>query len=127
MKTCPKCNGSGYLKGFTHVENGICFCCLGSGKVEGEENKEKNIANDERLAYWNEEKEKQNKLIEEIKETYKGIIKLVKTEEETEYNTAEYKVYYADFKTKKWTYSCCLKKHKLEGVKRAVEKSNKTR
>ena len=27
---CPRCKGTGYLPHFHHVENGICFLCLGS-------------------------------------------------------------------------------------------------
>lgn len=29
---CPKCGGSGYIRGYEHVENGVCFKCGGSGK-----------------------------------------------------------------------------------------------
>jgi hypothetical protein len=28
---CYKCNGTGYLQGFEHVANGVCFDCKGSG------------------------------------------------------------------------------------------------
>lgn len=27
---CPRCNGTGYLPHFKHVENGICFLCFGN-------------------------------------------------------------------------------------------------
>jgi hypothetical protein len=27
---CPRCNGSGYLPQFKHVENGVCFLCFGN-------------------------------------------------------------------------------------------------
>jgi hypothetical protein len=30
--TCTRCNGTGNLKGFSHVRGGICFRCEGSGK-----------------------------------------------------------------------------------------------
>ncbi|RTR38616.1 hypothetical protein EKG38_14020 [Shewanella canadensis] len=30
--TCPRCDGSGYLSVFSHVENGLCFLCRGSGR-----------------------------------------------------------------------------------------------
>lgn len=29
---CYKCNGTGYLPGFAHVAQGVCFDCKGSGK-----------------------------------------------------------------------------------------------
>lgn len=31
-KVCTKCEGTGKLKHFSHVDNGICFKCGGSGK-----------------------------------------------------------------------------------------------
>lgn len=31
--TCSKCNGSGYLQGFTHIKQGICFQCKGKGSL----------------------------------------------------------------------------------------------
>lgn len=31
--TCPKCNGRGTLTFCTHIENGRCFTCSGTGKV----------------------------------------------------------------------------------------------
>jgi DnaJ-class molecular chaperone len=31
-EVCPRCNGSGYLPQYGHVENGICFRCRGNGK-----------------------------------------------------------------------------------------------
>ena len=34
MKPCPKCEGSGRLKCFKHVESGRCFQCEGKGCVE---------------------------------------------------------------------------------------------
>lgn len=30
---CPRCNGTGYLSQFRHVEQGRCFRCQGSGRV----------------------------------------------------------------------------------------------
>lgn len=32
-RTCVRCNGTGYLPQFKHVENGICFKCRGSGAL----------------------------------------------------------------------------------------------
>lgn len=32
-KTCPKCNGSGYLSVFAHVVEGRCFKCDGTGDL----------------------------------------------------------------------------------------------
>jgi hypothetical protein len=32
--TCPKCDGSGKLRHFMHIDNGRCFECAGVGKVE---------------------------------------------------------------------------------------------
>lgn len=29
---CYKCNGTGYLQGFAHVAQGVCFDCKGTGK-----------------------------------------------------------------------------------------------
>lgn len=31
-RTCPKCGGSGKLQQYAHIENGLCFKCLGVGK-----------------------------------------------------------------------------------------------
>lgn len=28
-QVCPKCNGAGYLPEYSHVENGVCFQCMG--------------------------------------------------------------------------------------------------
>jgi hypothetical protein len=28
---CPKCHGKGYIEAFSHINNGICFDCLGLG------------------------------------------------------------------------------------------------
>jgi hypothetical protein len=28
---CPKCHGEGHIKAFSHINNGICFDCLGLG------------------------------------------------------------------------------------------------
>lgn len=28
---CTKCNGTGYIAGFAHVNNGVCFDCGGAG------------------------------------------------------------------------------------------------
>jgi hypothetical protein len=38
---CGKCNGQRKLRGFAHVENGICFACNGSGKVTVKKNDRK--------------------------------------------------------------------------------------
>ena len=29
--TCDRCNGSGYIARYNHIENGICFKCRGVG------------------------------------------------------------------------------------------------
>ena len=31
--TCPKCDGKGKLRAFSHIANGDCFLCGGSGTV----------------------------------------------------------------------------------------------
>ena len=31
---CPKCNGTGYLPQYSHVGEGICFACMGTGKKD---------------------------------------------------------------------------------------------
>jgi hypothetical protein len=31
--TCPKCCGKKTINGFSHVENGVCFQCSGSGVI----------------------------------------------------------------------------------------------
>jgi hypothetical protein len=28
--TCDRCNGSGYIPRYNHIENGICFKCRGN-------------------------------------------------------------------------------------------------
>lgn len=33
-ETCNRCNGSGYLRQFNHVEGGVCFKCRGAGTVK---------------------------------------------------------------------------------------------
>lgn len=30
---CPRCDGTGYIKAYGHVADGICFKCEGTGKV----------------------------------------------------------------------------------------------
>jgi DnaJ-class molecular chaperone len=30
--SCPKCQGSGVITNFSHVNNGVCFSCNGTGK-----------------------------------------------------------------------------------------------
>lgn len=30
---CPKCNGTGVIGHFIHIESGVCFLCGGSGNV----------------------------------------------------------------------------------------------
>lgn len=30
-QTCIKCNGIGFLQGFSHIANGECFSCKGTG------------------------------------------------------------------------------------------------
>lgn len=32
MATCSKCGGSGRIDHFRHIENGLCFSCMGMGK-----------------------------------------------------------------------------------------------
>jgi uncharacterized protein involved in tellurium resistance len=31
--TCPKCCGNKTISGFSHIENGVCFQCSGSGVI----------------------------------------------------------------------------------------------
>jgi transcriptional antiterminator Rof (Rho-off) len=31
--TCPKCCGQKSINGFSHIENGVCFQCSGSGVI----------------------------------------------------------------------------------------------
>ena len=31
--TCPKCDGTGNLRAFSHIVSGRCFCCGGAGVV----------------------------------------------------------------------------------------------
>lgn len=33
MTKCPKCGGSGELKEYRHIANGVCFHCHGTGKA----------------------------------------------------------------------------------------------
>jgi len=32
---CSKCNGTGKISGFSHISNGVCFDCMGSGILPG--------------------------------------------------------------------------------------------
>ena len=121
MKNCQRCSGKGFLEGYRHIENGICFECKGTGKVEGEEIITPVI--EERKMYWDNEKRIQKELIDKIETEYKDFIKLKKRSEETEYSLAEYGVYFKNFKDWKIEYSCTLNKHKIKGVLQAVEKS----
>lgn len=45
---CPKCDGNKVIKGFDHVQGGVCFKCAGSGfimqKSAPKKSKEFNIA-----------------------------------------------------------------------------------
>jgi hypothetical protein len=34
LKECPRCGGDGYLPQYSHVEDGVCFLCWGSGYRE---------------------------------------------------------------------------------------------
>ena len=29
--TCAKCNGTGHIQGFSHIQEGVCFDCNGAG------------------------------------------------------------------------------------------------
>lgn len=31
---CPRCAGAGYFRGFSHIKNGRCFKCNGTGNVK---------------------------------------------------------------------------------------------
>ncbi len=31
--TCGKCDGKGKIRGFDHIEHGVCFACGGQGTV----------------------------------------------------------------------------------------------
>jgi len=31
---CSKCNGTGYISAFKHINNGICFKCGGTGEIK---------------------------------------------------------------------------------------------
>jgi hypothetical protein len=54
---CPRCNGTGYLPHFSHVENGICFLCMGkytnSGIFINAINKVKEYGYSEELLFKN--------------------------------------------------------------------------
>lgn len=34
---CNKCNGTGFISGFSHVSEGVCFVCGGAGTLVGKE------------------------------------------------------------------------------------------
>ena len=34
MYTCPRCNGQGTIKEYSHIRGGLCFQCSGKGKVD---------------------------------------------------------------------------------------------
>lgn len=36
LHTCGKCDGKGKIDAFSHIENGKCFWCGGTGKVEAQ-------------------------------------------------------------------------------------------
>ena len=130
MKTCPKCNGKGILNGFLHIKDGVCFCCGGSGKVKSDlvDVGDISIPRDstyEADVYWIEERKAQEVLVEEIRQEYKGFIKLVKTAEATRRSVEEYKVYKVDidsFGKLYWRYRCCLK-HGVQTILKAVDES----
>lgn len=33
MTECDRCNGNGTIRGYSHVQGGVCFKCGGTGKV----------------------------------------------------------------------------------------------
>lgn len=33
---CKRCNGTGHLQAYRHVDNGTCFSCGGTGRVSAE-------------------------------------------------------------------------------------------
>jgi RecJ-like exonuclease len=47
MYTCPRCDGKGHLKEYGHIENGRCFKCRGTGKVNRKPSKSKRQRNPE--------------------------------------------------------------------------------
>lgn len=51
---CTKCNGTGVLNEYLHIDNGKCFECNGTGKVEvSEEVQKRNLERDQ----WLKERE----------------------------------------------------------------------
>ncbi len=38
---CHKCQGTGFISEYRHVENGVCFACGGTGEVDINESKER--------------------------------------------------------------------------------------
>jgi hypothetical protein len=34
MATCTKCNGTGYLPQYAHIQGGVCFECEGTGQSD---------------------------------------------------------------------------------------------
>ncbi|GEM_PF-2342355 len=87
-KSCKKCNGTGYIPEYKHIQNGICFSCWGTGeKTFNTYNPElnnllkKQIVSDKFIS-------KQNELIEEVASLcqsyndYNSYLKIVETEED---------------------------------------------
>jgi len=33
LVSCPKCSGTGRIRAFSHIENGVCFLCAGNGDI----------------------------------------------------------------------------------------------
>jgi len=47
--TCPRCNGLGTIPMFSHIDQGMCYSCLGTGTVEIVDNGEWEIYRDQML------------------------------------------------------------------------------
>ena len=70
-KNCYKCNGSGYISKYHHIQNGICFSCWGSGSHIFESNYPE-LSSKLKVMVSNEKSNsKQEVLIEEIKKLAK--------------------------------------------------------
>ena len=102
---CPKCGGSGHIKMYNHIDDGICFNCGGSGFVNSDDEiikKNKIIKKNNKTNIWRaEETKKQKKQQQQIDSGYYKKQKMQKQAEAERVEELEYNKLTGDEKYKK--------------------------
>ena len=107
IETCTRCNGKGYLGQYLHRQEGVCYECGGSGKVEVEYELNKNfglveeipsyteyMTTEEKEAYENAEIE--NEIVQVSMKIYtkyeNGLKRVKQIEQYNKTNEKQYKI-----------------------------------